>query len=47
MDDDINMIAIRPEDIRVEFNRDFKEVDIKVREILDIEFRRFNYIVTV
>ncbi|MDU8809929.1 ATP-binding cassette domain-containing protein [Clostridioides difficile] len=47
MDDDINMIAIRPEDIKVEFNRDFKEVDIKVREILDIEFRRFNYIVTV
>ena len=32
MDDDINMVAIRPEDIRVEFNRDFKEIiDLKLR----------------
>ncbi|EQI09055.1 ABC transporter ATP-binding protein [Clostridioides difficile] len=47
IDDDVNMIAIRPEDIKVEFNRDFKEIDVKVGEILDIEFRGFNYRITV
>ncbi|EMJ5409049.1 iron ABC transporter ATP-binding protein [Clostridioides difficile] len=32
MDDDINMVAIRSEDIRVEFNRDFKEIiDLKLK----------------
>lgn len=47
IDDGINKIAIRPEDIKVEFNRDSKDKDIKVGEILDIEFRGFNYRITV
>ena len=47
IDDGINKIAIRPEDIKVESNRDSKDKDIKVGEILDIEFRGFNYRITV
>ncbi|MER0281784.1 ATP-binding cassette domain-containing protein [Clostridioides difficile] len=47
MDDGINKIAIRPEDIKVEFNEDSKDKDVKIGEILDIEFRGFNYRITV
>lgn len=47
IDDGINKIVIRLEDIKVEFNRDFKDKDIKVGEILDIEFRGFNYRIIV
>ena len=47
IDDGINKIAIRPEDIKVESNRDSKDKDMKVGEILDIEFRGFNYRITV
>ncbi|KPI47146.1 phosphonate ABC transporter ATP-binding protein, partial [Clostridioides difficile] len=47
IDDGINKIAIRPEDIKVEFNKDSKDKDVKIGEILDIEFRGFNYRITV
>lgn len=47
IDDGINKIAIRPEDIKVEFNKDSKDKDVRIGEILDIEFRGFNYRITV
>lgn len=47
LDNGSSQIAIRPEDIKITFDKDDKDSNIQVGEVLDIEFRGFNYRITV